>query len=188
MIFNIRGTHGSGKSTVVVRTRDLYEEVETKSLADRKRPVGYFCRSSIMKPLFIVGSYQVGCDGCDNLKGAEMVFEMIQAAADAGQSVIFEGIIIQCSTQRICDLAKKHPLSLIALNTSLQECIDAVTARRVEKGQDAEFSTANLQEKYRRMTRASDNMRRQGLTTHWLSRENAFQFVKKELTLCTNSG
>lgn len=90
MVINLRGTGGSGKSTVVRRIMELYSDIQPRSIKDvatdldtlvgtRNHPIGYECSPPIgenedgyaiftLPQLFVVGHYEAACGGCDTIK------------------------------------------------------------------------------------------------------------------------
>lgn len=138
MIINVRGTHGSGKSHLVRSIRDLYDDVQPQLVENRKTPQGYWCRSTQYAPIYIAGSYENECGGCDLLTnsgnlGLVGLFEMLTTVA-ANWSIVFEGIVAQHSLGRLLELHRQHTVSVVALSTPLKLCVESVTARRAQRG------------------------------------------------------
>lgn len=176
MIINIRGTHGAGKSTVVRRVLESYKATP-QFVPGRGRPYAYVCEGGP----YILGSYENVTGGCDTLPSLEIIFEGAKAAADAGHDVLFEGIMQ--SMKRLVELHKHHPVTVIALTTPLQTCIDSVMGRRAERGQDGDFDPKNVMAKHRSVLSATKNFRH--LVPHIdLDREEAFQFCMRSFKRC----
>lgn len=189
MIFNIRGTHGSGKSTLVTRVMALYDDQVPKMVDRRKRPIGYYCTSSSGEygKLFVLGAYDVACGGCDTISGVELVYDLVKMAAGADYHVIFEGAIVQGSLTRLVELKRQFPTTVIALSTPRQECIDSVIQRRKERGQDGAFDPKNIEKDHFEMSE-SRGLHKKGLYPLKLSREAAYCHVENALAARSSSG
>lgn len=150
MILNIRGTNGSGKTTV---TRSFFPDKENMSLPvvlaeqeihsptkkdpDRmvtKAVVGTLCPHDVM----VIGSYRNNCGGCDEFswKGAhDALCEAVLKAAREHEHVIFEGITVSSVFTRYVDLAERcyreagQLTHWLLLNPPLETCLKRITAR-----------------------------------------------------------
>jgi hypothetical protein len=186
VIIQIRGTHGSGKSTLV-RTI-LLEYIALGSgvpfhAEGRKRPVGYRCEAPGRKPLWIMGSYETPTGGCDTIPDMEMMYSIIKRQASAGYNVLFEGILAQHSAPRILDLKKDHQVQLIVLTTPVAQCIDGVNQRREERGSKKPLDPSNLEREARSVLSSMKRLRGEGVSVLELSRDAAFYHVKSLLTV-----
>lgn len=180
MIINIRGSHGSGKSTLVRNVRDLYDEVTPMMIPKRQRPLGYSCRSSTdrLPPLFVVGSYETPTGGCDTIGSIEQIFDLVTTMADRGH-VLFEGIVAQHSAGRLLDVAMARPgsVTVIALNTPAEICVSSVEARRAERGQLEPLDPKNVLKEHKSVLSSTARLRRDGLPVLEMSRYDAFTHV-----------
>lgn len=193
MIINVRGTHGSGKSTLVRRVLEQYRE-EQKAHGDnygvipwkidgRKRPFGYHCRGRNFAPLLILGSYETPTGGCDTISQIEMIFGAVEMAAETGGNVLFEGIVAQHSATRLLDLNKKHPVDVIVLTTPQEVAVESVRSRRAERGASVEeFDPKNVIKEYKSVLSSSRRLEGNGMTLHKLDREAGFLFVLSKLS------
>lgn len=184
MIINIRGTHGSGKSTLVRRVKEMYGDgAVPQMLQGRKQPFGYMCRAPGLEQLYIPGHYVGPCGGCDSISSIESIFGSVITAAESGVAVLFEGIVAQHSATRLLDLHMVHPVKVIALSTTLEECIESVVARRVARGQTDEFDPKNVAKEFRSVLSSSRRLTNDGLPVEFMSREEAFNFVHGKIVL-----
>ena len=60
-VVSIRGTHGSGKSTIVKKILEKYPH--TPNLSARGKPLSYTVKLSRVKTLCVVGPYVTACGG-----------------------------------------------------------------------------------------------------------------------------
>jgi hypothetical protein len=168
MIINIRGTHGSGKSTIVRKIRDsrTYEPI---TIDGRARPLGYQCSGK----LFIPGSYENPCGGCDTIPRVELVYELVAGYAEKGWHVLFEGILAQHTATRVIALHRQFPLIAVVLTTPVSECIISTLARRTESGNEKPFNPANLEREAKGVLSAAKRLKSNGVNVKELSRQDA---------------
>lgn len=182
MITNIRGTHGSGKSTIVRRLLDQLPEVMVYRRPDRKRPLAYI---AVPEKLVILGHYETPCGGCDSIPKTDEVFELIQQYHTQKYDVLFEGILAQHATPRLLQLAKSAvPVTAIILTTPLITCLEAVRQRREERGVTAPLKTdtrgrTNIEKEYHSVRNAIPRLKAAGIRVLELDRDAAFQHCEE---------
>ena len=180
-IVNIRGTHGSGKSTLVKHILDLYRtrgSVSENTLQGRKRPFSYVCKSPELRTLFVPGHYETPGGGCDSIGEVAQAFDAVKTAADCGLSVLYEGILAQHSGGRLLELHRAHPVTVIALSTPLDLCIASVRSRRAERGASTDdFDPRNVEKEFRSVVSSSRTLGQRGMKIEHMSREDAYLAV-----------
>ena len=144
MIYNIRGTSGSGKTTVV---RELvnsvsHEVVEIPWLKNKTKIIGY----RLPNHLYVVGRYDdaIKGGGVDNVTGVllnqfkaqggegnsmDAVESVVRAMDDIGYHVMFEGLIVTSVWGRWERMAKELPVHFLFLDTPLEVCYQRVLER-----------------------------------------------------------
>lgn len=155
MIINIRGTSGSGKSTIVRAVieqaadkqewqpsfdglgRLLPVNPKTGEPRTRKRPWGYSLdMGEGRRPVIVLGHYETACGGCDTIPNFDLGYSLIQRAYETGSHVLFEGLLYSADATRLINLASgavpKTEFLIIGLSTSLEECSASVNARRAK--------------------------------------------------------
>lgn len=145
MLINIRGTNGSGKTTiakslmngqapVLMATQQVLAPTKAEPNRMRTREIwGTPCQYGGI----ILGTYQKSCGGCDEFswKGShDGMVTAIMWGMQNYRNVIFEGLTVTSSYQRYVDLArfakeKGHLSHWIMLTVDLEECIRRVAAR-----------------------------------------------------------
>lgn len=180
-VLNVRGTHGSGKSTVVRRIKDLYQTISPTILPGRGRPFGYNCQGANYEPVYIPGHYETPTGGCDTISSIEDIFGSVLTAAEAGISVLFEGIVAQHSATRLFELNSKHPVTVIVLKTTLELCIESVIGRRKERGQDGPFNPRNVEKEFKSVLSSTKRLKENGIKVLELDREEAFAHCEEVL-------
>jgi hypothetical protein len=159
VIINIRGTSGSGKTTVVrgIMAKGIAAPMGENS----KKPDGYLVKLPFApKPLFVVGSYENTCGGCDAISTQDEICDRVRAYASLGH-VMMEGLLMSHSFARYAALdrelhAQGHHCIWGFLDTPLEVCLDRVRARReaarlakVNPPPPKELNTKNTVDKHR---------------------------------------
>lgn len=214
LIINVRGGHGAGKSTLVRRVLDEYGPRQPSYVPGRNRPLYYTCVKSGLKPLMVLGTYENPTGGCDTIQSIdgvgsiEVIFSTIRNGVSAGMAILFEGIVAQHSAGRLLDLNMEHPVDVVVLDTSLEDCVDAVRKRRAERGAGSDpgpydhpisyclnqkahphgcvtdgFDPKNVVKEWKSVQSSSRRLVKDGLPIKSLSREAAFQYVMSQLQL-----
>lgn len=141
MILNLRGTNGSGKSTVALALLNEYRaDKPSLPLAMYTTPKGaerYVEGYHIKKlDLIIVGAYKTACGGCDGIKTQDLICSAVRAAFSDANNVFFEGVIVSTLFSRYHALARelgsKSPQGRFCwayLDTPLETCLTRIQAR-----------------------------------------------------------
>lgn len=192
-VINIRGTGGSGKSTVVRRIMELYPCREALPRSTGKRPRGYLL-SGRLGTLLVPGHYETPTGGCDTLKTVDEVYEMIWAAvrADPPQNVLYEGIMVQDDLSRAVKLDRwmresvaiygqvpdeESRLNVIRLNTPIEVSLAGVRARREARGDERPLDEKNTRARHETQVRMESRLRAAGVAVEALDREAAYRRV-----------
>jgi hypothetical protein len=137
IILQICGTSGSGKSTLM---RAVMNEgkVTPRFTTGRKTPIGYDVIIKGAKPLFVLGSYENVAGGCDTIKTMDEVYDLVKREWSEGKSVAFEGLLASKNFGRGLELFKMagNDMTIILLNTSLDECYASIATRRAAAGKE----------------------------------------------------
>lgn len=123
MIIQVRGTSGSGKTTVVRKVKEELGKWKPFFREGRKKPLGYR-RGGIV----ILGHYEIDCGGCDTIGSAPKVFEELQKLDF--DIAITEGLLWSEDVKWTLQL--KDPRALF-LSTDPEECLRRVTIRQGDK-------------------------------------------------------
>lgn len=141
MIINIRGTSGSGKSTIVRALMDSFEEREPLVQSGRRQPIGYLCAGPYLASspaaltLAVVGHYETACGGCDTISKMDEIFGLVRDYHDRATHVVFEGLLISADVNRTLALHEDgFPLFVVALDkVPLEVCLASVNERRLAR-------------------------------------------------------
>ena len=161
MLISLRGTNGSGKSTVI---RALFAESSKPKpkfgILGARLPEAYeLTLPKIKKPVYVLGPYTTACGGCDRLIPFDIIPPLITKYAEKGH-VIFEGVIVASIYGQIGTLLEqfKKDAVFLFLDTTLEECISRVKSRREDRIDLREFNPTNLTTKYRATQRVRERV------------------------------
>lgn len=184
MILNIRGTHGSGKSTIVL---DLLRKYEHELLGAGKRPEGYLVHvPQLHRPLFFVGPYATACGGCDAIQPYALIWPRVLAYARKGH-VLFEGALVSSSVGEIGRAmgARKKDCVVFFLDTPVEVCLERIHQRRLAKGDERPLNPHNTTVKYVAVERSRPKLEALGLKCATLNHKKATkQFLEVMLENC----
>lgn len=191
MIINIRGTSGSGKTTVVREIMSLCSQDRggrdvqwpwSQALADSK-VIGYTHQDW---KIFVTGKYTTACGGCDTIKTQKEVKDLILEWAGKGYHVIYEGLLISTiyepwlefarlrETHNYLNILPEHHDVLgkctcgailhrfVFLNTSLKECMARVTQRRAASGNVRPINWKLTEDKFKTIYRIEGKLKQAG--------------------------
>jgi hypothetical protein len=182
MLINIRGTHGSGKSTIV---RSLLHAGDARPLygALKRRPEAYEVTLA-GKPAYIIGPYETPCGGADCIQPYSLIVPLIEKYAAVGH-VVFEGALISSCWGAVGQVLERwgHEALIVFLDTPVAECIARVQARRAQRGDGRPSNPKNLISKHKTIAGLKLNLDAAGIVrTVMVSSESAVADVVSLLT------
>ena len=148
MILQIRGTSGTGKTTVM---RAVMEAAECKpcstQMGKRKERVVAYRGYLKDMPLIVIGNYEnEGTGGCDCINEIETVVQLVDDFASPSNDplkgnhraiVMFEGLLLAHSWGRMGEFVHEkygHRYQNAFLSTTCEQAIKNVLARRLKAG------------------------------------------------------
>ena len=209
MIINLRGTSGSGKSTIVTHLMRQFNTRKPIFIEDRKRPLGYeldegLCLRSELHEIgeggvlsrvrtavnlhktFVVGHYETPCGGCDTLSfpgSQDKIWELVRSYHHQEFHVIFEGVIVGDDKKRtIQAYSDVLPLLLIELDTPLKECLKGIQERRDARGNTRPINPNNTSKRMPRIHKRMAQFKALGMDVRVLSREETLRTCLEKLT------
>src|SRR3990167_8582196 len=140
MIYNIRGTSGSGKTHLVRQLVEMYAGVEINWGGDFT--LGYH----LPRNLLVLGRYdrKIKGGGVDNITGKvhkmyaaeggqgnsmDAIEKLVRDWVKNGYNVLFEGIIVTSVWGRWVNLAADESMHFLFLDTPLEVCYQRVLER-----------------------------------------------------------
>lgn len=155
MIVNIRGTHGSGKSTIV---RELMARYNAAPIlhGGTRRPRAYALKVPLFSHLlYVVGPYETACGGCDAIQPYADIWPIVEKVAAWGH-VLFEGALVSSSYGNIGRASELYGDEFVFafLDTPLRVCLERIAARRRARGDDRPVDPRNTETKYNNIVRS----------------------------------
>ena len=166
-IVSIRGTHGSGKSSIVRAILHKYPHTELKFDAKDKRPYSYLVNLPNGKELAVVGPYVSACGGCDAIQPYSDIAEYINGALANDNDVLFEGALVSSSYGSLGHLLNSYQCAgstayFAFLDTPVEECLRRVAERRAARGNLEPLNPKNTVVKFDNVLRTKEQMRKLG--------------------------
>lgn len=126
VLVNIRGTNGSGKSTVMRHLIDLFkmDEVDWTENAS-----GY---KSTRHKIAVVGKYKTACGGCDGIHPQQHIKDAILEAFSRGSKIVlFEGIMASLTFGPWAEFVEANGLEPVwaYLDTPPELCLERIYKR-----------------------------------------------------------
>ena len=185
MIINIRGTSGSGKSTVVKSLLNCREElVHPHFVEGRKRPLGYWVEHPARR-IAVIGHYETACGGCDTIPNMDRIFELITQCHKMGAHVLFEGLLVSAEGRRTIELGERvgwDQFVVLRLTTDLEECVESINQRRRAKNPEApDVNPKNTEQKYKGTLSTCRRIEAAGGTVREFDRVGAYKYVMEQL-------
>ena len=173
MIIQLRGTSGSGKSTIVRKVMGHYPTTPYYK-QDRKQPIGYLGVREDGRSLWVVGHYETACGGCDTIASLDEVYDEIRKADTKGYNVLYEGIMASGEYRRCADLYKeKRDIRVIALDVPIALCLDGVQERRRARKNDKPLDPSRTVRRAREVRSMMEHLKVCRVPSQWASRETA---------------
>lgn len=170
MIVNVRGTHGSGKTTLVRQIMRMYT-CTPMYIDGRRQPIGYRCRRAGHAKLFIPGHYEnPGSGGCDTLTSVDIMFDVINLHAKKGYDILFEGIVAQHSTPSIFKLRDLgYRVRIVIIRIPLKRALRSVLKRRKAAGNTKPLNPRNVEYEDSRIPNDNARLKAGGVKYHQYS-------------------
>lgn len=177
MILNVRGTHGSGKSTIAL---ELLKKYTHEALGTGKRPEGYkLLIPGLHKYLFLVGPYATACGGCDAIQPYDLIWPRVLLYAKKGH-VLFEGALVSSSVGNIGRaMAARKDCVVGFMDTPLEECLRRIQARRAARGDERPLNPHNTTVKHQAVERSRPKLEELGLRCVTINHKRATAQVLK---------
>lgn len=181
MIIQIRGTSGSGKTTVA---REVFSRLKAQYGAARE-----IFTAGRRKPLYslyghrvaVVGHYESACGGCDNIGSAREVYDTIllirKKHPDTLKCIVSEGLLLSEDTKWTIQLASEIPLKVLYLTTDIEECLRRIRKRREEAGNDKPLNEKNSRNRVRTIDRSRNKLIDAGILCRRSSSSQAARIV-----------
>ena len=165
MIISVRGTNGSGKSTVVRQLIGVGKGRPIYGVLGPSRPEAYKLKiRGIWEPVYVLGPYLTETGGCDSVQPFQLILDLLEKYSMRGH-IVFEGMMISDTYGRIGLFLEPWGKEAVFafLPTSLEECIKRVEKRRLDRGNLKPLNPKNTSSRYESVQRVRDKIEAAGL-------------------------
>ncbi len=162
-IVSIRGTHGSGKSTIVRKILDKYPHSLVNP--DKKgKPEGYLVNLPNGELLGVIGPYHTACGGCDAIQPYSDILKRVSHALQVCDHVLFEGALVSSSYGTVGEFMNDFGSGAVFafLDTPLSTCLERIKQRRAAKGNFEPLNPKNTEVKFHNVARTKQQMEKLG--------------------------
>lgn len=184
MIIQIRGTSGSGKSTIVRDVLAMGHQKVRFTRQGRRQPVGYLAvwEGTPQEPgrkVAIPGHYETACGGCDTLPSYDDTFALVRQGRSMTDRVLFEGLLVAEEVKRTVELHNSYPgeLVVIQLTTDVETCLESIRARRAARGDTRPLKEDNTRNRVKTIEKACEKLREAGVRVIQADRDEAKRLV-----------
>ncbi len=152
-IVNLRGTSGSGKSTVAFTLLKNFPHEKLTHKEDGKVR-GYRVDASsagLKAPVYLIGRYETACGGLDNVPTQAIAAELSVKAHTSGGHVLCEGLLCSAAGPKgalTIGLQETGNAVFAVLDTPVEVCLDRVRARRLARGDERPLNEKNTRDKW----------------------------------------
>ncbi len=197
-IISLRGTHGSGKSSVVRKILDKYTSIALNMTGRNSKPEGY----AVDLPtgwMYVRGPYHTACGGCDAIQPYADIWPMIERRIEFGVDAygrqinfvhcLFEGALVSSGYGNLGRSTEKYGDDVVFafLDTPLELCLERIAARRATRwatlgkpGAPPPVNPKNTTEKYGHVLKSITQIAELGRRTAMIRHTHA---VKDTLAL-----
>lgn len=189
MIINLRGTSGSGKTTIVKHIMAQFAVREPVFTAGRKQPLYYRLwhdpldfQAKKDSDLVVLGHYETACGGCDSLPTTDLVCNLVYELSGQSTHVLFEGLLFSAAIGRAIEFHEvfgKTGFCVVALSTPLDECLASVNQRRWAKDPTKPpVNPVNTESKFGAVLRSVEVLQENGANVHYVGRREALARIE----------
>lgn len=188
IVINVRGTNGSGKTTVVKELMQQFGVVDELIKGGERKPWALELNGNV----YVVGSYRTACGGADEVPHFGELLNRVHSLAAYG-NVLVEGSLLstvyagsaeleKCCNQLRASVAKTpHHFIFGVLDTPVELCIQRVLARRAAAGNTRPFDPGKVVQKSKSVLSAAARLRDAGYDVRILPYQNATETVVRWL-------
>jgi len=181
IICSLRGTSGSGKSTVAFTFLKKYPNVELKGSDGKVKGYRIDASSSGVKsPIYLLGKYTTACGGCDQIPEQQMAADRAIEAWKSGGHVLMEGLLASAAGPKGAvtkTIQETGSARFLILDTPLELCIERVKARRAARGDEREFNPKNTNDKWTQTMSTAKTLAGLGYDVRPIRHTSAFEDV-----------
>lgn len=191
MIIQVRGTSGSGKTTVMRRVMQAYGPWEPHHVPGRRQPLLYYANTPRDR-IAVVGHYEIDCGGCDTIGSAPDVYEVIKDIIEGNGDIpiLSEGLLWSEDVKWTLALRDAgQAVYPFYLTTPLEECLRRVTVRQAGRAPaDPERVVRKLTKRVETIDRTRPRLLEAGVPCRRCSSDQAPRLILERLRLHAQPG
>ncbi len=172
MIIQIRGTSGSGKSTVMRQVMSVIDWDE-RYTDGGKKALYYGANSPGIYSTVVLGHYESECGGCDTIGSARQVYELIQQFCSI-KKILCEGLLLSEDVKWSKQL---DDLRVLFLTTPLERCLTHIKSRRKTVGNFKPLNPKNTANRVSVIERARVRLLAEGILCRRVSPDQAPKII-----------
>lgn len=149
-VVSLRGTHGSGKSSVVFKILQKYPHQPSPVTDSKGRPEATIVTLPDGDTIYVVGRYATACGGCDGIQPYSEIWPRIERGVEYQHHVLFEGALVSSSYGSIGRNTEIWGENVVFafLDTPIDKCLERIAQRRAAKGNFEPVNPDNTVGKY----------------------------------------
>lgn len=184
-LVGIKGTSGSGKTTIVFKLLSQYKYKTNYFVNGRRQPIAHVFENEGKRPLAVIGHYEAGsagCGGLDSISHYAAMNELVAYFWAKGYHVLNEGLLYTGDAIQTIKMNKltNGQSRILALTTSMDDCIAAVNARRRDKDPNAsDVNPDNLISKANSVPGVMKKLEEAGVQAKYVDRNEGWEWVAK---------
>lgn len=186
-LIGIKGTSGSGKTTIVFKILSQYKYKTNYFVNGRRAPIAHVFETEGKRPVAVIGHYDAGSNGCgglDSISHYHCMNELINHFWGLGYHCITEGLLYSGDALQTIKHNKitNGQSRILALTTSIPDCVAAVNARRRDKDPNAsDVNPDNLISKNNSIPGVMKKLEEAGVQAKWVDRNEGWEWAAKIL-------
>ena len=177
-IVSLRGTSGSGKTTVAFTFLKNYEYEEIVN--DKGKTVGYKISVPDLKnPIYLIGPYKTACSGCDQIPTQQEAADRAVHYHQSGH-VLMEGLLASAAgpAGAVTKTIQETGEAVFAImDTPVELCLERVQARRTARGDERPFNPKNTKDKHTQTMSTAKALHTLGYDVRPIDHTQAFEDV-----------
>lgn len=161
-LVQVRGASGAGKTMLARTLMDGLGRPKKWFVPGRRQPISLTFEKPV-RPLCVVGHYEVQCGGADTIKSKEEGYEVARTALRNGFDVLLEGIFLTVERDRTVQLqADGFDRHDVFINLPMDVCTESVMLRREAAGKERR-ELKEMKNFHRRVMRTRDRLLEAGI-------------------------
>lgn len=182
MIICLRGTSGSGKSTVAFT---MLKNFPHDKITDKNGKVmGYKVDAGLSRPIYLVGKYETKCGGCDTIATQQEAADRAVYFHELGGHVLMEGLLMSAAGPKgavTATIEATRAAVFAILDTPIDVCLDRVRQRRLARGDERPLNETNTRDKHKQTMQTAKALKELGYDVRAIDHTRAYDDVMEIL-------